>query len=36
MLPTTDRLSIIVPFYNEEDNVAELLREIRQACPAAD
>jgi len=36
MLPTTTRLSIIVPFYNEEDNVAELLREIRQACPTAE
>jgi len=36
MLPTTDRLSIIVPFFNEEENVAELLREIRQACPAAE
>jgi dolichol-phosphate mannosyltransferase len=32
----TDRLSIIVPFYNEEENVSELLREIRQACPGAE
>lgn len=29
-------LSVVIPFYNEEENVAELLREIRLACPGAE
>jgi dolichol-phosphate mannosyltransferase len=33
MKPT---LSIVIPFFNEEENVAELLGEIRAACPAAE
>jgi dolichol-phosphate mannosyltransferase len=32
----TPELSIIVPFYNEAENVGELLREIRAACPDAE
>ncbi len=29
-------LSIIIPFYNEEDNIAAVLHEVRAACPAAE
>ncbi|NDC74919.1 glycosyltransferase [bacterium] len=32
----TPELSVIVPFYNEAENVGELLREIRAACPGAE
>lgn len=35
LMPTPE-LSIIVPFYNEAENVGELLREIRAACPTAE
>src|SRR3954465_508411 len=28
--------SIVIPFFNEEDNVAPLLREVRAACPDAE
>lgn len=30
------KLSIVIPFYNEEENVGELLREVRAACPEAE
>jgi dolichol-phosphate mannosyltransferase len=33
---TPPRLSIIVPFYNEEENVSEVLREIRDCQPGAE
>lgn len=33
MKPT---LSIVIPFFNEEENVAELLGEVRRACPDAE
>jgi glycosyltransferase involved in cell wall biosynthesis len=29
-------LSIVIPFYNEEENVAELLSEVRAVCPEAE
>lgn len=29
-------LSVVIPFYNEEENVVELLREVRAACPEAE
>lgn len=29
-------LSVVIPFYNEEENVAELLREVSLACPEAE
>jgi dolichol-phosphate mannosyltransferase len=29
-------LSIIIPFYNEEENVEPLLREVQAACPGAE
>ncbi len=29
-------VSIVIPFYNEEENVTELLEEIRRACPDAE
>ena len=29
-------LSVVIPFYNEEENVAELLREVRAVCPDAE
>ena len=33
MKPT---LSVVIPFYNEEENVTELLQEVRSACPDAE
>lgn len=30
------RLSIVIPFFNEEGNVTELVKEVRQACPEAE
>ncbi len=33
MKPT---LSVVIPFYNEEESVTELLQEVRQACPDAE
>ncbi|PTY05194.1 glycosyltransferase [Opitutaceae bacterium EW11] len=29
-------ISVVIPFFNEEENVSELLREVRQACPEAE
>lgn len=34
--PTGENLTVVVPFYNESENVAVVLRELRQALPAAE
>lgn len=36
MSAATPRLSIIIPFYNEEENVAEVLAEVRACQPEAE
>ena len=33
---TTDRISIIIPFYNEEENVTAVLEEVRRCQPSAE
>jgi dolichol-phosphate mannosyltransferase len=33
---TPPRLSVVIPFFNEEDNVTALTQEVRQACPEAE
>lgn len=36
LLGSVMQISVVIPFYNEEENVNELLREVRAACPDAE